>query len=310
MLDKFLKIYFLSIYLFPLNVLADLPLAIEDLLTYENRYRLELGVVFANKDNRNVNSYFDMVQIGAEQFIMLPVGIGEERRNTDFLALALGLRYGLTKKTEILSRMTAVAEEVRIRQDNIFFESHYNQRFSDIVFGINHQFSEDNDTPALLGFTELTMAENTATNELDLTYGKSLLLGFTTYRAIDPLVLSLTVGYRYAGKRDVDEFAVDPGDLLFINPSVGFAVNSQVTLTGGFQLRFRGKDEIDSEREGIRTSNIGLYFGLGYAFSKRLSLHVSTKANVSGDNSAEVGFNILYKFGDLPKINLNQLENK
>ena len=204
------------------TALADLPLTVEDLLTAQNRYRLEFGVNYANSDRRNIDSQFDLIQTGSGSFVLLPVNVGEARQNTDFLAMTLGFRYGVTKDTEVFTRLTATADDVRI-QDNTGTDSRSSQQLSDLVVGVNHKFSPDNDTPALLGFAKITLAENTATDGSDFVYGKTGQVGFTTYRAIDPVVLSLTAGYRYAGKRDVKDQSIDPGDLLFINPSVGFA---------------------------------------------------------------------------------------
>ena len=212
------------------TALADLPLTVEDLLTAQNRYRLEFGVNYANSDRRNIDSQFDLIQTGSGSFVLLPVNVGEVRSNSDFLAMRLGFRYGVTKDTEVFTRLTATADDVRI-QNSIGTDSRSSQQLSDFVVGVNHKFSPDNDTPALLGFAEVSLAENTATDSSDFVYGKTGQIGFTTYRAIDPVVLSLTAGYRYAGKRNVKNQSIDPGDLLFINPSVGFAVNNGKRLT-------------------------------------------------------------------------------
>ncbi len=281
---------------------ADLPLTVEDLLTAQDRYRLEFGLNYANSDRRNIDSRFDLIQTGSGSFVLLPVDVGEERRNSDFLAMTLGFRYGASKDTELLTRLTATASNVRI-QNNTGTGSDSNQQLNDFVIGVNHKFSDDNETPALLGFAEVILAENTVTDEAYFVHAKSGQIGFTTYRSIDPVVLSLTSGYRYAGKRDVINLSIDPGDLLFIHPSVGFAVNNEVTLTGGMQLRFRDRDKVAGNAVGIRTSATDLIFGLGYAASKRMTLYFTTLADISGDTGAQLGFNLLYKFGDLPEGN-------
>lgn len=278
-----------------------MPLTVEDLLTAENRFRLEFSLNYANSDRRNVDSIFDLIQTGTGQFVLLPVDVGEERRNSDFLAATLGFRYGLTKDTEILIRLTGTADDVRIEKTNETY-SRSGQRLSDWVIGVNHQLSPDNDTPAFLGFAEVTVAENTSFDDSEFVYGKSGQIGFTTYRAIDPLVLSLTTGYRYAGKRKINNQTINPGDLLFINPSVGFAVNNEITLTGGLQLKFRAKDKVDGSSQGIRTSQTDLEFGVGYSSSKRMTLNFTARADVSGDTGAHIGFNLLYKFGELPEL--------
>lgn len=60
---------------------ADLPLTVEDLLTAKDRYRLEFGLNYASSDRRNVDTRFDLIQTGQGSFVLLPVDIGEERRN-------------------------------------------------------------------------------------------------------------------------------------------------------------------------------------------------------------------------------------
>ncbi len=281
---------------------ADLPLTVEDLLTAQDRYRLEFSLNYANSDRKNVDSIFDLVQIAPGSFLLLPVAIGEERRNTDFLAMTLGFRYGLSTDTELFTRLTASASDVRI-QNNTGAGSRASQQIKNVVIGVNYKFSNDNDTPALLGFAEMIVAENTATDDTNFIHAKSGQIGFTTYRTIDPLVLSLTSGYRYAGRRDVEELSIDPGDLLFINPRVGFAVNNLVTLRGGIQLKFRGRDKIAGNAVSIRTTATDLMFGLGYAASKRMTMNFTARANISGDAGAQLGFTLLYKFGDLPVEN-------
>lgn len=295
------KIILTPIFLLAISSIAwaDLPLTVEGLLTAKDRYRLELGVSFANSDRRSVDPRFDLIQTGSGSFVLLLVDVGEERRNSDFMVMTLGFRYGVTRDTEIFTRLTATASDIRF-QNNTGTGSDSNQQLSDFVIGVNHKFSDDNDTPALLGFAEISLAENTTANGSDFVHGKTGQVGFTAYRSIDPVVLSITSGYRYAGKRDVENQLIDPGDLLFINPSVGFAVNHEVTLTGGVQLKFRGKDKVDGISRGIRTSSTNLEFGLGYAASERMTLNFTTRADISGDSGAQVGFNLLYKFGDLP----------
>ena len=276
---------------------ADLPLTIEDLLTEKQEFRFELGLNYANSDRNNVNTRFDLVQTGTGNFVLLPVDVSNQRQNSDILALTLGTRYGITAKTELYSRLTATADDVRT-QNVAETDSRSSQQLNDLVFGVNHQFSPDNDTPALLGFVEMSVAENMATDKSDFVHGKTGQIGFTTYRSIDPVVLSLTAGYRYAASREVNRQFVDPGDLLFINPSLGFAINNEVTVTGGVQFKFRGKDKIDGSGAGIRTSQTDLDFGVGYAASENLTLNFNVRADISSDSGAQAGFNVLYKFDD------------
>ena len=60
--------------------------------------------------------------------------------------------------------------------------------------GLNHQFKPDNATPALLGFAEIALSERMRNDSASF---KSAMFGLTTYKAIDPVVFSLTAGYRF-----------------------------------------------------------------------------------------------------------------
>ena len=274
---------------------ADLPLTIEELLTAERRWRADVNLVYANSDRREVDSLFGTIQLGPGQFITLPVSVAQTRQNTDFLVLSIGARYGMSLNTELYSRVSALGQDVRsINVDGASSES--NQQFADAWIGVNHRFSSDNDTPALLGFFEVALVENAAGEGNEFVYGKTAMAGFTTYRTTDPLVLALTAGYRYGAERKLDKVDIDPGDLIFINPNIAFAVNHEVTLTSGLQWRWQQRDRVDNQDQGIRTTQTKMEFGLGYAWSRRLTLLANSRADVTGDSGVEMGATFLYKF--------------
>lgn len=275
---------------------ADLPLTIEDLLTEKQEFRLELGLNYANSDRNNVNAHFDLIQTGLGSFVLLPIDVTNQRQNSDIFVLSSGIRYGFTAETELYSRLTATADDVRT-QSRIETHSNSSQRLNDLVFGINHQVSPDTITPALLGFIEVSVVENTSIDRSDFIHVKTGQIGFTSYRSIDPVVLSLTAGYRYAGSRKINGQNVNPGDLLFINPGIGFAINNEVTVIGGVQFRLQGKDKVDGINAGIRTSHTDINFGVGYATHSNLTFNFSIRADISGSNGAQAGFNILYRLG-------------
>ena len=140
---------------------ADLPLSIEDLLTERDAFRLDFGVSYANTDKNNVGTRFEWVQIGTGSFILLPVAVSDRRQNSDVLAVTLGARYGVTADTELYSRVTGVVETVRIVGAGAASDRTAG-RFGQWAVGVNQQLSEDDDTPALLAFIEISAAENTA----------------------------------------------------------------------------------------------------------------------------------------------------
>ena len=280
---------------------ADLPLTVEDLLTSAQRWRVELGVAYANSDRTAVTTDQAVpIQIGPTQFITVPTVVGERRVNNDVVVLSPGIRYGLNSDTELYGRFSAVSST--LRSDSVSgVDAQNDERVADAWLGVNHRFVKEGESPALLGFFELAAAENVATSGTNLAHGKSALFGFTTYRAIDPIVLSLTSAYRWNRSRDVADQARDPGDLFLLNPSIGFAVNNEITLTTGLSWRWQKADRVNNITQGIRTTQTSLAMGVGHAWSQRLTLNVNTRADISGRGGAEIDFTLLYKLGELPK---------
>jgi hypothetical protein len=87
-----------------------------------------------------------------------------------------------------------------------------------------------------------------------------------------------------------------PGNLLFLNPSVAFAVNDRVTLTTGMLWTHRQADQFDGRNQGIDRTATDLLVGVGYGFSRTSTLSTTFKANASGDNGAELRVNWLHTF--------------
>lgn len=73
------------------------------------------------------------------------------------------------------------------------------------------------------------------------------MLGLTAYKAIDPVVFSVTAGWRFGSERQDGGQDYKPGSLILLNPSVGFAANDRVTLTSGLQWTRRAADRLDGK---------------------------------------------------------------
>lgn len=272
---------------------ADLPLTVEDLITEQGKARIELSLAYANADRQGVSTGEPiLVQTGPTSFVTLPTIIGESIGNGDTVVGTLGLRYGLTSKAEVYARMSGLS--TRQRSSGVSGTSSTSDtRFADAWAGVNYQFKQDDATPALLGFAEVALAEKHRTDTASF---RSAMLGITTYRAIDPVVLLLTVGYRFSRSREDGEEDLNPGNLTLINPSIGFAVNDRVTLTTGIQWTHRSADRIDGSSQGIARSATDLILGAGYGFDSGNTLNTTFQANASGDNGAEFRVHWLYTF--------------
>lgn len=166
-----------------------------------------------------------------------------------------------------------------------------------MVVGINDRFVDAGEYPGIVGFADISLAENTAARGTNLQAAKSGTIGATAYRVLDPVVLSLTAGYRANSARDVGADSIDPSDSFFINPSIGFAVNNELTLTGGFGLDFSGSDRVNGVDQDNQSTNADLQFGLAYAWDKNTTLSADTRTEVLGDNNVTLGITLTRKLG-------------
>jgi hypothetical protein len=270
---------------------AELPLTIEDLIAEEGRTQLDMSVTYVNDQSQRLSTGDAIiVPTGDASFVLLPTRFGEFESNTDAFIGTLGLRRGVTRDTEIYVRASYLYRNERYGDLSGNFKDTENRFLSSWV-GLNHQFSRDGKTPALLGFIEGAAYEK---YQQGSDSGKSWALGLTTYRAIDPVVLSVTGSFQWNQERDDGEASYEPGNLFFLTPSVAFAVNDRVTLTSGFKWTFLEAGYLDDEPQGFDRTSTDLTLGLGYGVSKGNTLNVSFSANVSGQSGASLRFNWLY----------------
>ena len=272
---------------------ADLPLSLDELLTHQKQIRLELGLTYANSQYKGlVSGEPVLIQVSPAQFVTVPSQIGESNSFSDTQVFTLGGRYGVNSRTEIYSRLSAISTQNR---RIVFNQPQYQQDdyVSDLWVGVNHVFIQEGKNPALLAFAELAAYEATP-SESDS--AKSLLIGFTTYRVSDPIVFSVTTAYRASAERKLTNGSFyTPNNYLLLNPSIGFAVNADVTLNFGWQWRNMTASKTDDHTNGLRQTITDLTLGAGWGLSKKSTVNFSIKSNLSGNEGAELGMNWVFK---------------
>ncbi|HEZ9824720.1 TPA: meta-pathway of phenol degradation family protein [Neisseria gonorrhoeae] len=276
----------------PLSAYADLPLTIEDIMTDKGKWKLETSLTYLNSENsRSELAAPVYIQTGSASFIPVPTEIQENGSNTDMLAGTLGLRYGLTGNTDIYGSGSYLWHEERKLDGN---GKTRNKRMSDISAGISHTFLKDGKNPALIAFLESTVYEKSRNKASS---GKSWLIGATTYKAIDPIVLSLTAAYRINGSKTLsDDVKYKAGNYWMLNPNISFAANDRISLTGGIQWLGKQPDRIDGKKESARNTSTYAHFGAGFGFTKTAALNASARFNVSGQSSSELKLGIQHTF--------------
>lgn len=297
------KISALVLLVIPLPAHADLPLAVEDLLTAQNRWRLELGAVYANSERTSAqNGQMMQIQTGPTSFITIPTFAGATRENTDTLIVTPGLRYGISGDTEMYARSSWLSSASRITL-GATTQSQSNRQFGDAWLGLNHRFVREEGHPAWLGFAELALAEKQNNNTHA---AKSALFGFTSYRTTDPLVLSLTAAYRLNRPYASNGATYQSGDSILINPTISFAANQVASISAGFSWRRQQAEIVNGIVQGAVLTRTDLNLCFGYSHDERTTLNASLRGNLSGGSGAEIGISALFKLGDLPKRRVNK----
>ena len=292
-----------AIVLTPATALADLPLTVEDLLTAQNRWRGELGVNYANVESQGVSAGQAVaVQVSPTQFVAIPTQIGASRFNTDTVVLSPALRYGISANTEAYGRATWFNSSTRI-QDLNGLTSQSTSRFESLWLGLNHKLVEEGKHPAVLGFVEIAAAEKSqlpSATDTRMVNGKSALLGATTYRVFDPIVLALTAAYHLNAPRTLAGQSYRPGNYLMLNPSMAFSVNNDISLSAGIQWRNQRADRVNGQAQSLFRTSTDLSLGLALQWDERSTLNFSSTANLSGGGGAGFGLTWSSKLGELP----------
>lgn len=126
-------------------------------------------------------------------------------------------------------------------------------------------------------------------------------MGFTTYTINDPIVLSLTGTYQHQTRRKLDGGGyVDLGDNAMLNGSVAFAVNPDITLTGGVGVRHKWADKNGLGKLENHSTQTTLNLGLAYALSARSNLTANVRTPISGDGGSTLSVGLTTKLGTLP----------
>lgn len=229
-----------------------------------------------------------------ESYVVLPTVAGESLDNRDTLIASAGLRYGLTAKTELYTRISGLSSWQRESEVSRTSSSNSSRsRFADAKAGVNYQFKDENRTPALSGFAELTLSEKQRYSRASV---KSAMFGLTTWQATDPVVFSFTGAYSVNLPRNDGGQRYRPGNLLLLHPAVAFAVNDRVTLSGGVQWTWREADQRAGFYSDINRSNTDLLLSVGYGLTRGNIINSTFKLNAAGDGGAQLWLNWLYTF--------------
>jgi hypothetical protein len=276
-----------------------LGIELDELLTERGTIRLEFGTTISASSSDGISGLYQTIQTGTGEYVSVPIDLGVTDRQADTVLGTFGLSYGLTSRAEIYAWATMRYDDVRFTDTTTeLTESLSSSAFQSLITGMSYSFIEEGEYPGLIGFAEFALLENTTARGTDFETGRSGAVGVTAYRVLDPVVLSLTTGYAANLERTVGADILDPGDNIFFNPSIGFAVNNELTLTGGFNLNYAtDADELNSNRQGSRSTTADLQFGLAYAWDETTTLQADTSIQTLGGDNFILGLSLTRELG-------------
>ena len=268
-----------------------LGLGIDEIITDQGKVKVELGASYSAISQDEMEGYFYTIQTGSGEFIDVPIALGRSQREADMMIVRIGGRYGLSETSELYSRASFLHENNRF-VDGVTgdISTQTYSDFSSLTLGLNHRFRKDDEHFGIVGFSDVTVIENVGYSKPQLEYGKSATVGLTAYRAFDPVVLSTTLGYRPSFSRLIDGQRIDPGNTVFFTPNIAFAVNNEITLTGGVSVRMAGAENIDGVKHGTRTTRGNLEFGVARTLDRNTTLDFEFTTGIVGDRSLTMGF--------------------
>lgn len=288
-----------SLLALPLLTHADLPLTVDDLLADKNRFKLDTDLSYYNHHRSSVATQgFEMVDLGQGRTLYMP-SLGESHSNTDSVIMGLGLRYGVSDRLEVGIKGNGIYRYAR-HQSGSELGSTSDNYLNDISISTQYQLTKNHKKfPDSLVFGELSVYDNT--QGLKRKNASSALVGFTTYTVNDPIVLSLTGTYQYQPRRETNTGGhVDLGDTATLNGSVGFAVNPDITLTGGVGVRHKWADKGELGKLENNSTQTTLNLGLAYAMTARSNLTANVRTPISGDGGSTLSVGLTSKLGKLP----------
>ena len=264
-------------------------LDIRSLLAEDKSWKFDLSYSFLTSSSKG-SEHGDptILQVGPSSFISIPTFYGEYTDNTNTSVFSLGLRYGLSKASEIRLKTNYVWSNYR-HVSPTGTDEVSDSRLNSLWIGINHKVKEEDDIPALLINAEVAAYESILATDQ---HGKSFSFGMAMYKTSDPLVFSLSFTHQIGLRSKTDQGKYRPGNLSTGTATVYFSANETSTLSTSARLSYKGASSLNGIKKNESHTSIDLIFGIGISMNKKTTTFISTRINATDKKEAEINLTL------------------
>lgn len=273
------------------------PVRVEELLTAQGKWIFDFNILYSNIDTSSDRAQVITIDGPMGQPILIPVFLGEQVTDEDFISYIMDLRYGVTKNLEVFAYTGFFSDFQRLSLNGESEgDSDFNFNFAGI--GATYQIRPEDKYPAILASASTNIADNTNFGEDDfkVNYFKTFTGTLVSYYTVDPIVFFLQAIYQQNLKRKND-IGINPGEFFSLSPQIFFVVNPFINLTWGLRWRIQGHDEINGDAVNSTRTGISPIFGITYGVTNNLILSLDTEYRNEGSISqaiANLGFTYMF----------------
>ena len=271
-----LRIFVLLILLFNISF-AEKPIRVDNLLTEENKFKLDITLSYSNIQTSSNLSASETFQTQNGDFITIPTYLGISKSNRDYTNFNLTFRYGFSKDLELFTSIDGYKTNTKFTlPKKIFSQSAIG--FNALHIGATYQLKPEGETPSLLIGASTQLIGKTKFNNKTFTHHlKSFRIFATSFYSVDPIVFMLSSSYSFNNSKNLGKIKRDDADIFTLTPQIYFAVNPYTSINWGIKYKHFGKTTIDGTPISNSGSSLSFTTGATYEFSQNTFINVNAE---------------------------------
>ncbi|MFT3939325.1 hypothetical protein [Rhodopseudomonas sp.] len=224
--------------------------------------------------------------------VIIP-GLRATADRSDSILGTVGLRYNVASLFNVSAQLSGGYRYERLTSPYLGTREQNSFDLDALSLGADMRLTPATSRLYANGFVSVGAIEKSADR---FSYGKSITGGVSAHFTADPLIFSTTIAYSKFLERSGSKGRFEPGDVLSMTPSVGFAVNPDINLSWGMTFAFRDGDKYEGRSKGDWNSASTLNFGVGYRLDENRLLNISARAGVGGNSAMQISTSMTQRF--------------